>query len=585
MHFLVAVAVASLVATAGGAAAPSPPVGALTTVRGPGGCVYAPPGTGVPDPLASVCARGRALTTAVDVVLSPDGRNVYVAAAGDDAVASFRRDAATGRLSQLSGASGCIGESGEEAPCTPGRVVGVEALAVSPDGRSVYAAAPQGHALAILARDQRTGELKQLEGRDGCVGDEARGDECTPARALIDPTHAAVSPDGGSVYVASPGTNAVVIFARDRQTGKLNQLPGTRGCVLEPSADEEAVPPETCTTALPLAEPYAVAVSPDGLHVYVASSETVTVFARDRSSGAIEQLRGAAGCMAAPHALEFKDLPCGVANGLGAPSDIIVSGDGTSVYAATSIILTSDSRIDSGVAAFARDRRSGTLSQPSGPRGCVTLLGAAGCGRGAVLQGSQFNQTSVAIAISPDARDVYVAALDGDSVTVFSRDAKTSALQQLRGRFGCVGDGDKGCTPALGFDGVDAVAVSPDGADVYVASHYDSAVAVLTRSEAPLDLRAKLTGTRTGAEGQAMLSVMSRRACWTMRLNRLGGVNLAKLRRRSSQRPLLTLRPPVAGCSAIPGALSNELRRRPDLFLIEVRGRNGTLSGFLRVAA
>ena len=59
--------------------------------------------------LAVPTARG--LVTAIAVVVSPDGKNVYVASRGN-AVAVFSRNTTTGILTQLSGTAGCIDEIG-----------------------------------------------------------------------------------------------------------------------------------------------------------------------------------------------------------------------------------------------------------------------------------------------------------------------------------------------------------------------------------------------------------------------------------------------------------------------------------------
>ncbi len=47
------------------------------------------------------CARGRALTSPEDIVVSPDGRHVYVAAYSSHSIAAFARNRRTGSLEQL----------------------------------------------------------------------------------------------------------------------------------------------------------------------------------------------------------------------------------------------------------------------------------------------------------------------------------------------------------------------------------------------------------------------------------------------------------------------------------------------------
>ena len=82
-----------------------------------------------------------------------------------------------------------------------------------------------------------------------------------------------------------------------------------------------------------------------------------------------------------------------------------------------------------------------------------------------------------AIALSPDGANVYVAASTSDSVAVFDRDLATGLLsfsQVLRQE----GAGDPGLAGAWG------VTVSRDGAHVYVAAFLSQAIAVFDREPA-----------------------------------------------------------------------------------------------------
>jgi 6-phosphogluconolactonase (cycloisomerase 2 family) len=79
------------------------------------------------------------------------------------------------------------------------------------------------------------------------------------------------------------------------------------------------------------------------------------------------------------------------------------------------------------------------------------------------------------VAVSPDGADVYVAGRNDDSLAAFSREASTGALT-YRGR---MVDGVGGID---GLDGARAVAVSPNGNQVYLASQVDHALAVFSRT-------------------------------------------------------------------------------------------------------
>ena len=97
--------------------------------------------------------------------------------------------------------------------------------------------------------------------------------------------------------------------------------------------------------------------------------------------------------------------------------------------------------------------------------------------------------------VSPDGSDVYVAAPGSNAVDTFVRDSSTGSLTQTTDGTGCIADAPAaGCTTGLQLDGADAVAVSPDGADVYVTSLFSNTVTAFARTAATGQLT-QLTGT------------------------------------------------------------------------------------------
>jgi DNA-binding beta-propeller fold protein YncE len=161
------------------------------------------------------------------VAVSPDGANVYVASAYDDAVAIFDRNATTGGLTQKAGTAGCISDNGASAGvagrCVDGRGLdGAAGVGVTPDGQSVYVTSgtplsTQG-AIAIFDRDTATGALTQRTGTAGCISDSG-GDGCATGVGLAGydtGAHLTFSADSRNVYAAN---NGLAIFQRTAMHG------------------------------------------------------------------------------------------------------------------------------------------------------------------------------------------------------------------------------------------------------------------------------------------------------------------------------------------------------------------------------
>ncbi|MCC6764318.1 MAG: beta-propeller fold lactonase family protein [Deltaproteobacteria bacterium] len=410
------------------------------------------------------CSNGVALAGALGVTVSPDSKHAYVVASilGSGGVTAFARDKATGALTQLAGAAGCVNETGAGG-CTDGVAVSNAcALAVSPDGKHVYVASCKSNAIAVFARDKKTGGLTQLAGIDGCVSETGTGGVCADGIALDDPIAVAVSRDGKHVYVASFFGDSIAVFGRNKKTGALTQLAGTAGCISETGTGG------ACADGIALDGADSVAVSADGKHVYVAAANSgaVAVFARTKATGALTQLAASAACVSD----DGTSGACADGEALSGADAVALSADGKHAYVGA---VASDS-----VAIFARNKKTGVLTQLPGTDGCVSETGSGGaCIDGVGLDGPR------SIAVSRSGKDLYVASSVGDAVAVFRRNKKTGTLAQLPGTDGCVSETGSGgdCADGVVLDGAHGVAVSAAGKHVYVASDVSGAVSAFGR--------------------------------------------------------------------------------------------------------
>jgi len=408
--------------------------------------------------------------------MSPDGRNAYVAG-HREAVAVLDRDPRSGNLTPRRGAAGCQtrdgtpgGERARRLPqftklgrartCATGRALfGVTDVALSPDGRNAYVGSIDG--LAIFDRDGR-GTLTQKPGAAGCLtrtgtdrGSGAARGPCGRAAALYGVSSVTVSPDGRTVYVTSVD---VLAFRRDLRTGALAPIPGRAGCVAATGLGEGGI---DCVTDPAVAGATSLVVSPDGRQAYAVSGTdaggagAVAILARDRSTGALTPAPARGGCVAASGG-------CAHARGLHGAAAVALSPDGANVYVV--------SFLGCSVAVFDRDPTTGALVQKRGADGTATRHGDSGAcdNRGA---GQRNGFTGGAVTISPDGRRAFVTARAG--VAMYGR-APGGALRYE----GCVSDDGEGtCEDVKALNIPIAPVVSPDGRNLYVAAYGGDAIA------------------------------------------------------------------------------------------------------------
>lgn len=280
----------------------NPATGSLVQKQGVLGCVA--------QARLKGCAQGSGLYDPLEIVVSPDGRNVYASA--DETVAIFDRDPDTGDLTQPPGAAGCITSDLKKNPtCAPGRGLWGD-IAISPDGLNVYV---NGGALAIFDRDPKTGALTQKPGSEGArrIGRGGVG--------------VLISPDGRNVYASTERPDRIVTFDRDPTTGTLTRVPGRAGCISEKGKGG-------CRRAHELVRD-GLSISPDGRNVYGAESfgpgapDYGSLMILNRlPNGTLTQRPGRAGCFQ----IFGEGERCARAESLSEAKDSTVSADGKRVY-------------------------------------------------------------------------------------------------------------------------------------------------------------------------------------------------------------------------------------------------------------
>ncbi len=392
------------------------------------------------DSRGGACATRASMHGPVDVVVSPDGQNVYVAS--DEEITEFDRDPATGLLSEPQGTAACVSTDGSGGACVDGKNVGdVGSLAFSPDGSTLYAAANHG-GIAILRRAPDGSLSQSTDPRSGCITENGADQDnlndtmaCVDGKALGTIAGLAVAPDGKTVYASDFEGSGVAVLDRDQNTGELGQSADRTGCLSE--SGDDAGDTGVCTQAISLDGPGSVQVSPDGRNVYVAAflASSVAVFGRDPASGQLNQLPGLAACLSGDGS-EQPGGPtgaCGVARGLEQPLGLAFTADGRNLYvgsfvfglpaaarAIRGVIETANS--SGGIAAFVRDPASGALAQLPGMDGCVNEVGgpippalADGCAPGLGIQGTED------VTLSPDDHNLYTASEASSAVAEFAR--------------------------------------------------------------------------------------------------------------------------------------------------------------------
>ena len=427
-----------LLVPAGSAAAASPP-GTLAQVAGPGGCssqqvpLGCTPGRGLDDArgaalspdgkslyavgttpaslttfavdarngvlqqlnlsagcLVSIdqtgCGTVRGLDGAAAVVVSPDGLHVYVAASGAGAITSFARQP-NGSLVQLIGIAGCTTTTLTPGCDTAPALAGADAIAISPDGRFVYAAGASADSIVAFSRDAATGRIQVLPGAAGCLRAARAG--CTPVTGVDSPSAIAISPDGTSLYVTS-SAGTLTAFQRDVAGGTLMQQPLGSGCFSDNALGD-------CVAIGGLARASSVAVSAAGTTVLVASADddAVLSFRRDPASGVLTRVS----CISGNPAATAGCTPLALVIG---PRGVAIRPDGLVAWVASS-------RNDA-IVTLQLDGNTSTLLPTVGSGGCLRRQAAVDCRPARALDDPR------GLAVSADGLHVYAVGTQSDGI-------------------------------------------------------------------------------------------------------------------------------------------------------------------------
>ncbi len=398
------------------------------------------------------------------LIVSPDGKHLYVAGAKDQAIGIFKRAVAEGEIEYLGFVQN--GSNGVEGLVDP------QHLAMSSDGNYLYVTSTNSDALLVFSRNVLSGELVFIEKKQDGLGN---------VDGLSGPVEVQVSPDDRHVYVTAKEDGAICLFERNSLTGQLNFVTAFQeGSIATPGT---------------LSDAHALAISSTGDYVYVTSAEQGSLLAFERN--AITGL------------LSFKDVvldDLGAVDGLAYAVAVNLSADGKFVYALgaeenaiavfswNAMTATFDflMKIEEGIngveglmnptsmqlslagdylyvtaktsgriLAFARNRDTGELVFKAS-------IGSEGDGVKAM-------EYPVATRVSPDGHFLYVANQEGNSLSVFQRNDLDGSLTFIQEIVEGVG----------GIQGLEKVAdmvISPAGNYVYAAGSEADAIVVFQRN-------------------------------------------------------------------------------------------------------
>jgi CSLREA domain-containing protein len=345
------------------------------------------------------------------IAISPDGKHVYAADAGDSAVVAYSVDPDY-TLTYINRYLSSDLAAGNQF-AAPYQVY------VSPDGMNVYVTGNAGDAIATYTRDASTGALTHLSTAKNGDNYGCLPSPCDGTVSGLDGAYGiAISPDGKFAYVSGVVEDSVVVFGRNKTTGDLVDFFGG------PMFRQRFTNPN-------LNGAYGIALSPDGQNLYVTgyTSDALLTLKRDASTGQLSTAQV---------------LTTTATSGLNGVFRVIVSPDGRFVYTA------------------AYDGDATCVFQRSALDGTLTFLDC----RASIL----YHDAASDLALMPDGKHLIVSAFNTDGVTVYDRNPQTGLISYADA---IVRNG----LPLL--DGARGVVAHPSGKAVYATGYLDDAVVTL----------------------------------------------------------------------------------------------------------
>jgi hypothetical protein len=339
------------------------------------------------------CERVGGIEQPLALVISPDGRHLYVSGGGGrnnggDYLVTFGLDPRTGSVRPLQ----CLTNQAHSR-CAYAAIGAAGYLLVSPDSRDVYAA--DGHRAVV---DVYRAGAHRLTFAQCLASTPQPGRNCTMTPLLMEAgvDGLAVSRDGSELYAAGlVGEDAgrIVEFSRDPASGLLSAGSGPGDCV-----SDALSPPLGCAKVALTGTQLSLSASGDTLYAASGPELAVAALSRDASTGALSEAPAPSGCV------EFTSFPMRACSS--APR---WSGD---------LPHTVSSR-SNGLLVSAVEQRDGAGTvvevSHSSANGALAASDLRACAAGAChrLRGTN-GELAGALAASPDGRSVYVA--DGNGI-------------------------------------------------------------------------------------------------------------------------------------------------------------------------